>query len=110
MSTDKFQVDQEESENTIQLHVRGELDLAAAQAFRQVLEAVIHREDKELIFNLRQLTYIDSTGIGIVVSTLKLRDELKAPFAVRDIPAGIRKLFDLTGISGFLKEGVEGSA
>ncbi|OPH59397.1 anti-sigma F factor antagonist [Paenibacillus ferrarius] len=110
MSAEKFQVDQEESEESIQLHIRGELDLAAALTFRHALEEVVHRADKALILDVGQLRYIDSTGIGIVVSALKIRDELKAPFSVRNIPASIRKLFDLTGISGFLNEGIEGRA
>lgn len=110
MSAEKFQVEQEELEKTIQLHISGELDLAAAQTFRHALESVVHREDKALILNLSQLRYIDSTGIGLVVSALKIRDELKMPLTVRHIPAAIRKLFDLTGISGFLNEGIEGSA
>ncbi|TXK74796.1 STAS domain-containing protein [Paenibacillus sp. N3.4] len=110
MSADKFHVDQEESEKSIQLHISGELDLAAALTFRYALEAVVHREDKELVLDVGRLTYIDSTGIGIVVSVVKIRDELKAPLIVRNIPRGIKKLFDLTGISGFLNEGIEGSA
>jgi anti-sigma B factor antagonist len=110
MSVEKFQVDQEELETSIQLHIRGELDLAAALTFRHALEAVVHRTDKALILDVGELTYIDSTGIGIVVSALKIRDELKAPFAVRHIPSGIKRLFDLTGISGFLNEGIEGTA
>lgn len=110
MSAEKFQVEQEELEKTIQLHISGELDLAAAQTFRHALESVVHREDKALVLNLSQLRYIDSTGIGLVVSALKIRDELKMPLAVRNIPAAIRRLFDLTGISGFLNEGIEGSA
>lgn len=107
MSSERFQINLEESEKSIQLIIHGELDLAAAQPFRQALEAVVHREDKALILNVKHLRYIDSTGIGIVVSTLKIRDEIKAPFAVQDIPPGIRKLFDLTGITGFLNEGIE---
>ena len=110
MSAEKFQVEQEELEKTIQLHISGELDLAAAQTFRHALESVVHREDKALVLNLSELRYIDSTGIGLVVSALKIRDELKMPLAVRNIPAAIRRLFDLTGISGFLNEGIEGSA
>ncbi|BFT68942.1 STAS domain-containing protein [Paenibacillus anseongense] len=110
MSVEKFQVDQEELETSILLHIRGELDLAAALTFRHALEAVVHRTDKALILDVSKLTYIDSTGIGIVVSALKIRDELKAPFAVRHIPSGIKRLFDLTGISGFLNEGIEGTA
>lgn len=110
MSTEKFQVDQEELEKSIQLRISGELDLAAALTFRHALEAVVHRVDKALILDVGQLRYIDSTGIGIVVSALKIRDELNAPFKVSNIPAGIKRLFDLTGISGFLNEGIEGSA
>lgn len=110
MAAEKFYVERHEIEESIQLHIGGELDLAAAAPFRDELEAVVHRTDKALILDLARLSYIDSTGIGILVSVVKIRDERNAPLYVRHIPAGIQKLFELTGISRFLNEGVSGSA
>lgn len=102
-----FQVEQKETQDAYVLYLSGELDLAVVQQFRALLGPIVNQSEKALILNLQKLTYIDSTGIGIFVSILKIRDGLQAPFYVQDIPKKIQRLFDLTGISGYLKEGTE---
>jgi len=107
MRIEPFHIEQEETEDAYILYVNGELDLSVVPQFRSVLEPVVNQSDMGLILNLKHLTYIDSTGIGIIVSVLKIRDGLKAPFIVQEIPPSIKRLFDLTGISGYLTEGTE---
>ncbi|MFX3634373.1 MAG: STAS domain-containing protein [Candidatus Pristimantibacillus sp.] len=107
MRVEQFQIEQEETKDSYILNVSGELDLSVVPQLRSVLEPVVNQADKGLILNLKNLTYIDSTGIGIIVSVLKIRDGLQAPFIVQEIPPSIKRLFDLTGISGYLKEGTE---
>jgi len=107
MSAKPFNVQQVESNEAYTLYVSGDLDLAVVHQFRAVLGPVVRQSDKTLILNLKDLSYMDSTGIGIIVSILKIRDELQAPFIVQDIPPSIKRLFDLTGISGYLTEGTE---
>ncbi|WP_127588572.1 STAS domain-containing protein [Paenibacillus koleovorans] len=104
MTVQKFRIDQHHADDEIVLHISGDLDLAAAIELKAVLETVVHEADKRLILDLEGLRYIDSTGIGILVSVVKIRDEAQATFEVRHIPASVKKLFDLTGISGFLIE------
>lgn len=70
---------------------------------RCVLDPLVADTGRGLVLNLRQLQYIDSTGIGVIVSVLKARDVLKASFTVQEIPLKIRRLFDLTGITSFLQ-------
>ncbi|OMF23451.1 anti-sigma F factor antagonist [Paenibacillus sp. FSL H8-0548] len=110
MKVEQFQVMQEETREQYILHVIGELDLSVVPQLRAALEPVMNKADKALVLNLKQLKYIDSTGIGIIVSVLKLRDELKAPFFVKEVPSPIKRLFDLTGISRYLTEGTEAEA
>lgn len=111
MASEKFSIDQQETEKAIVLYFHGELDLEAASTlFRDKLETVVYRTEKELILDLADLSYVDSTGIGILVSVLKIRDERKAALTVQNIPAGVRKLLEITGISKFLMAGVKGGA
>lgn len=105
MTKKPFKATQQEKDGTIIVRLAGDLDLAAAPELRSNLEHVINRTDAALVLDVEQLTYIDSTGIGIIVSVVKVRDEMKAPFIVRNIPASIRRLFDITGISKFLNDG-----
>lgn len=89
-----------EQDNTIML--QGELDLSKVGDLRQALDPFVADTDRRLILNLKHLQYIDSTGIGVIVSVLKARDVLKAEFVVEEIPPKIKRLFDLTGITPFL--------
>ena len=107
MSVEQFHIEQEENNEAYILRISGDLDLAVVQQFRAVLGPIVKQSEKALILNMKNLKYIDSTGIGIIVSILKIRDGLHAPFIVQDIPPPIKRLFDLTGISGYITEGTE---
>ncbi|HEY0828043.1 MAG TPA: STAS domain-containing protein [Bacilli bacterium] len=110
MSSNKFQIHKQETDQDNVLNLSGELDLSVAPQFHLALEPVVKQQEKTLILNFKDLKYIDSTGIGIIISVLKIRDELQAPFIVREIPPTIKRLFDLTGVSEFLYEGKENEA
>ncbi|MGG6313956.1 STAS domain-containing protein [Paenibacillus macerans] len=83
------------------VYLCGELDLSVAPDFRQVMEPLVGNEDADLVINLKELKYIDSTGIGILLSILKARQGMTARFYVREVPDHIRKLFEMTGIAKF---------
>ncbi len=110
MSSNKFQVHKQETDKDNILHLSGELDLSVAPQFHLALEPVVKQKEKTLVLNLKGLKYIDSTGIGIIISVLKIRHELQTPFIVREIPPTIKRLFDLTGVTEFLYEGTENEA
>ncbi|ALS26520.1 STAS domain-containing protein [Paenibacillus cisolokensis] len=99
---DKFSMRTETQEGRCIVYMGGELDLESAAQMRAAMAPLVELTDRELVLNLRDLEYIDSTGIGILVSVVKARHANEAPFTVEAIPPGIRKLFDMTGITPFL--------
>ncbi|MDR0270944.1 STAS domain-containing protein [Paenibacillus sp.] len=99
---EKFNVTTERNEESCTVYLNGELDLAVAGQLRLVMEPLVLDSDLDLIINMRNLKYIDSTGIGILLSILKARHGMKARFVVDEVPARIQKLFDMTGIAKFL--------
>jgi anti-sigma B factor antagonist len=82
--------------------LEGEFDLSAASEFRSVVEPWLDRTDQVLVLNLKKLKYIDSSGIGFIVSVLKSRNEAGAEFAVEDIPDKIKRILDMTGVTPYL--------
>lgn len=102
MKARKFAVHRKESEDEQVFALNGELDLSVASEFRSAIEPFVKIREKTIILDLKDLTYIDSTGIGIIISILKIRDEIEAPFKIRAIPDSIHRLFDITGISKFI--------
>ncbi|PAD74443.1 MULTISPECIES: STAS domain-containing protein [Paenibacillus] len=102
-TNDKFNATTKMSEGGSTVYLSGELDLSVAPDFRLVMEPLVGNSEIDLIVNMKELTYIDSTGIGILLSILKARHGMKANFAVEEVPAQIQKLFDMTGIAKFFQ-------
>ncbi|WNQ10531.1 STAS domain-containing protein [Paenibacillus aurantius] len=98
----KFYVTKEVAADTITVYLHGELDLSMAPEMRADLEPYVNQTGRGLILNLKDLKYIDSTGIGIIILILKQRDALGASFHVAEIPSKIQRLFDITGITQYL--------
>ncbi|CAG7645671.1 STAS domain-containing protein [Paenibacillus allorhizosphaerae] len=80
----------------------GELDLGTAELFQSAVETIAAQKDVPLKLNMRELTYIDSTGIGIIVTLLKQRQDSNGLITAQEVPPKIRRLFDMTGLSQFL--------
>ncbi|RJX39053.1 anti-sigma factor antagonist [Paenibacillus pinisoli] len=104
MKMEPFRMEQQETNGQFVLKLGGELDLAVVPQLQAAVEPYLRRTDLAMVLDLEGLKYIDSTGIGIIVSILKTRDSVNAPFYVRHIPPTVRRLFDMTGLSGYLKE------
>ncbi|GAB6992424.1 STAS domain-containing protein [Paenibacillus pini] len=98
---EKFNATTESGENKTTVFLSGELDLSVAPDFRLVMEPLVGNSDLDLFINLKDLKYIDSTGIGILLSILKARHGMNARFVVDEVPPQIQKLFDMTGIAKF---------
>ncbi|CAN7184241.1 STAS domain-containing protein [Paenibacillus sp. LjRoot153] len=84
------------------IYLSGELDLSAASSLASVLDSVVWKAEETLILDLKELKYIDSTGIGLIVSAIKVRAATHAAFQIDHIPAKVRRLFDITGVSSYL--------
>lgn len=97
-----FYVNQEETETSMILYLSGQLDLSMATYFRSIIDPLATRPDKELTLNLRDLRYIDSTGLGILISVLRTRADLGAAFRVVEVSPKVKRLLDVTGISKFI--------
>lgn len=101
-SAKKFHTRTQVDDNRCIIYLSGELDLEMARHFRRAVEPWVERADMALVLNLAELQYIDSTGIGFMISILKARDEIQAALSVEAIPPKIKRLFDMTGITPFL--------
>lgn len=102
-TNDKFNAKTQMNEGVCTVFLSGELDLSVAPDFRLVMEPLVGNSEVDLIVNMKDMTYIDSTGIGILLSILKARHGMETRFAVEEVPPQIQKLFDMTGIAKFFQ-------
>jgi anti-sigma B factor antagonist len=89
----------EESDGGLVVAFAGELDLANAGTAESALEEALAQASAPLIVDMRELEFIDSTGIALLVSTLGRNDgETRVSFIPSDFPA-VTRVLELTGLA-----------
>lgn len=71
------------------------LDAVAAPAFKAALQAHIDGAVCKVLLDLRRVGFMDSTGLGVLVSLLKMLGKDGA-LAVAGAQPSVRRLFELT--------------
>ncbi|MGH3415142.1 MAG: STAS domain-containing protein [Actinocrinis sp.] len=79
--------------------VAGELDLGSVDAVRHCFDEVVHRSPTHVVVDLRGLTFMDSTGIALLLEAAE-----KVPLLeVECPPATIRAVMETMGLSSVLR-------
>lgn len=78
------------------MRVRGELDLAGADLAREALAAAIGDGEGQVVVDLTGLSFIDSTGIAILVAAIAESDG-RLRFIPSEAPA-VARVLALTGV------------
>ncbi len=99
---DDFRVDVRTEDRAIVFAVAGELDLATSPALEQEIERVRDADLDLLIVDLRDLRFMDSTGLHALVKAHKQAHDAGRRFAVVQGGAQIEWLLDLTGVGDLL--------
>jgi anti-sigma B factor antagonist len=77
----------------------GDLDLATKDELHEALRAALHGGAKTVVLDLSELTFIDSSGIGVINLGVRMASERGREFFLRRGPEPIQRIFDVTGIA-----------
>lgn len=80
------------------IDIIGELDIYTSPKFKEVLLDALEERMGNIIINGQSLSYIDSTGLGVLISALKKVKENDKTITIEKIKPNIKKLFDLTSL------------
>jgi anti-sigma B factor antagonist len=95
-----FTVESEEEARGTVITVSGELDIASSTELEQVLDGL--REAKLVVIDLRQLEFVDSTGLGVLVRAHQHALEHGNRVALVRGPGQVDRLLGLTGLESQL--------
>jgi stage II sporulation protein AA (anti-sigma F factor antagonist) len=80
------------------LEVGGELDLSSVGPLEAVLSAALSPQPSRVVFQVRELTFLDSSGIALLVATAQRVDHVELRYAT----PMIRRVIELAGLSATL--------
>lgn len=85
--------------NIVIAELQGELDHHTAETVRQELdEALMKASAKYLIVNAKNLDFMDSSGIGVIIGRYKLIKAKQGKMLICNMNETISKLLELSGI------------
>lgn len=80
--------------------IYGEIDHHTAREIREEIDARILRVQPEcLVLDFAHVTFMDSSGIGLIIGRYKLLSSVGAELYIRNMSEQIKKVVMLSGIS-----------
>lgn len=88
-----------DKENFHLVEIKGDLDIYAEDEFKSFIEREIENTDKDLVIDIEDLDYLDSTGLGLFMKIYKLAKEKDRSVSVINPKENILKLFKITDLT-----------
>lgn len=87
------------TEENMTAYLIGELDHHSAKAIREEIDDTAQRAHPQtLILDFKDVTFMDSSGIGLVMGRYSLMQELEGELRVTGQSSHIRKVMKLAGL------------
>ena len=85
--------------NTLYIVLTGELDEHTAQYTRNEIDKLIALKGfSQVIIDLSELSFMDSTGIGVLIGRYKILKNSNIPIFVCNPSTHVEKIFKMTGL------------
>ncbi len=92
-----------EKENLVAILV-GEIDHHVAEHIKNSVEKELTKTNaKNLIFDFSKVTFMDSSGIGMIIGRYKLTEKQGGKTSVIGLSDNVAKLFTLSGLTKIIK-------
>ncbi len=88
----------QKDKDRIIVKLSGEVDIYSVPDFKESLYKVVEEESLDVELECAELTYIDSSGLGILVGALKRVKQNGNKVYISMLRDNVRKLFLITGL------------
>jgi anti-sigma B factor antagonist len=78
--------------------VRGELDVYTAPRLREALDGVIDDGALHIVIDVRDMTFVDSTGLSVIVGALKRVRDRGGELSLNSPTSATEKVLEVTGL------------
>lgn len=88
-----------DKEKFLLIEVKGDLDIYSEDEFRSFIEKEIEGADKDMVIDIKDLDYLDSTGLGLFMKVYKIAKEKDKTVSIINPKENILKLFKITDLT-----------
>ena len=96
-----MEIVQREKNSVVILDINGEIDLYNVSDIKMTIQKLIDDHKYDVIINLEKVSYIDSSGIGALISSLSTLKKYQGSMKIINLLASVKRVFELTKLISF---------
>ncbi len=111
MAKESVYVRAEIMQDVLTAELLGEIDHHTSRPMREELDTLLYlHRPRTLIIDLHLVSFMDSSGLGLLMGRIALAESLGTRVTVRSPSARVRRILELSGITRLTSLVVEGGA
>lgn len=83
------------------LHLSDALEMSNVATFRQTLQAEVGRAKRGIILQLADVTFVDSSGIAVLIEGLRWSRERSIPYVLTHLTSDVQMVIELARLDNF---------
>ena len=98
-----MEIDVQENDVSISLKVYGDIEMIRIKAFKEKLSEIGEKADKDVEIDLSEVDYIDSSGIGILITLLRRQRNKGKKLIITKASPKVLEVFKLSSLLKIFK-------
>lgn len=94
-----MEIDVKETDSQVSIVVNGDIEMMTIKSFKQKLFEVGQNIDKDIDIDLANVDYIDSSGVGVLISLLKLQKKKGKELKISKVSNKVLNVLKLSSLS-----------
>ena len=88
-----------EDGDLVNITVNGDIEMMTIKSFKQKLFEIGQNTDKDIEIDLSNVDYIDSSGVGVLISLLKLQKKKGKSLKINKVSSKVLNVLKLSSLS-----------
>ncbi len=85
--------------NSVSIVVVGDIEMMTIKEFKEKLFEIGQNADKDVELDLSNVDYIDSSGVGVLISLMKLQKKKGKNFKITKVSSQVMNVLQLSSLS-----------
>jgi len=88
-----------DDQDVVRININGDIEMMTIKSFKQKLFEIGQNTDKNIEIDLSNVDYIDSSGVGVLISLLKLQKKKGKSLIINKVSSKVLNVLKLSSLS-----------